>query len=348
MKRAASFNPVYPFDEQVPPTTTLPPFFSSDGLEEQPGGVLGLKITNPLGFDTDGRLKLKLSDDFSVDVNGALQTSLSLSASAPLELQDNTISLKYGDDIYVDGDGKLQIAKQQSLTAQEPLTIENDTLSLQTGAGLTTREGQLKLAIDQSLYFTNNNNLAVSHYTMWTGTSNEPNVRIRSPTGENNAIVNLILNKCGNVVNGMVRISGVKPPLLEVDSVSAPVVLTLQFFEDGIFNAGISELKGPFGFKVGNEVVNNASFNPILMMPNAHFYPRHSGTLASDLRVYDAQKVIVDPERDTGWQFYYRVEYNVDVPVNGFSIKFTWFKFDNLTAIGLKSSWCYFSYLTHK
>lgn len=351
MKRAANFNPVYPYEEQTNPNTALPPFFSSDGLEEQPGGKLALKITNPLGFDLDGHLKLKLGSGLRISDGNLEAEAQEVETQDPLQKQGSMITLATDSSLQVKN-GRLAVnfPPKTTMTAQDPLAITDDLIRLRIGNGLSISDlKQLQVAIDPSLFFSNGI-LTVPHMTMWTGTSFTPNANFRSTNGQNNAQVDLILNKSGNLVNGMVRITGTGRPIIEVNGNSPPIVLTLQFLEDGTFNQALSELKGPFGFRVGNEVSNDVGYNPLLMMPSAHFYPRHPATPVNknQLRVFDCDKVVVDPDLNTGWTFYYRVEYNVDVPATGFSIRITWFKFNNPADIGLKSSWCYFSYLTHK
>lgn len=349
MKRAANFNPVYPYGEQALPSTALPPFFSSDGLEEKPGGVLGLKITNPLGFDLDGNLKVKLGDGFSVDVNGALQTSQSITVSSPLAMENDNISLKYGDTLYVDGDNKLQAAKQkpeQTITALAPLQLSNtDQMSLQTGKGLTTQSGQLTLAIDQSLYFTNSN-LALKNYTLWTGVETIANAHINSSSL--NARVDLVLSKNGDVVHGMVRATGLGAPLLTLNPNNQPtdVSCVVYFNEDGTLNVARSSIN-KLDFKTNSQAQVN--YDPIVMMPNAFYYPRHARNAEnSNLRVYEKMPVGMDAYDWPNKFYLLRIKYNAEVEnTQDFSIIFNWSRFE--TAVPkLKTAWGHFSYLTHK
>lgn len=385
MKRTASFNPVYPFEEQTQPNTALPPFFSSDGLEEKPGGTLGLKITNPLGFDLDGNLKLKLGDGMRIDVNGALETDQSLTATNPLEITNDTLSLKMNSSsLFVNGSGELDMIHQQTLSAEQPLVIEDEKIKLKTNATLTTnntgqlqinlhgsapinvtnqnmisldidtkglriQDGKLKLAVQSPLYMTPDNFLTMETLTMWTGAGEEPNAQMNA--NQLNARVDLVLTKIGAMVQGMMRVTATGAPLLELDGYATPtdVSCSLFFDDQGVLNTTTSNLKGSFGFKVGSQVSTGYNQN-LGFMPNILYYPKHASNLAnSNLRVYD-KFLIGNHPRD--WQnklLVFRMEYN-GFPSNsytGFSIRFNWSKFES-DFKGLKTGWAKFSYLAQQ
>ncbi|AMB43069.1 fiber [Bat mastadenovirus WIV9] len=369
MKRAASFNPVYPFEEQTQPNTALPPFFSSDGLEEKPGGTLGLKITNPLGFDLDGNLKLKLGEGMRIDVNGALENAQTLTASKPLEINSNDeLSLKMNtSSFFVNGSGELDIMHQQSLSAEAPLAIEQDKIVLKINPTLTVRNGQLqisfhaspplnivnqnllqldleqkglkvensmlKLKLQSPLYFTPDNLVGLERFTMWTGNDTSNNAIL--DRGNNmNARLELILNKVGNLVMGMIRVNA-----NGLGSV-ANVDCMIYFNSNGVFDATRSNLKS-FGFKKNYSIDTNYTEN-LKMMPDSTFYPRHNASYDQNLRVYDRVLAPLNVVSMVNDFYTLKISYNqMQTGDNGYSLYFKW----NARATTFNTTWTMFSYL---
>lgn len=348
MKRAASFNPVYPFEEQTQPNTALPPFFSSDGLEEKPGGTLGLKITNPLGFDLDGNLKLKLGDGMRIDVNGALENAQTLTANNPLEIRNDTLSLKMNSSsMFVNGSGELDIIHQQTLTAEAPIAIEEEKIKLKTDAtlatnssgqlhlnlhasapisiqnqnviqlnsdsnGLKVENNQLKLNIaSSSLFFNPLNELTVRYDTLWTGAGVEANASLKSDS--NNAHVDLILAKNGPMVHGMIRITPLGSPVN--GNITEQIIdCYLSFNNRGVLQTGNSSLKSLW-YKNGLQNTD-ADQNNVHLMPNTTYYPRHGrwDDNYNNYRVYERLLVANRPNRreaaSAGINFILQIQYN--------------------------------------
>lgn len=372
MKRAASFNPVYPFEEQTQPNTALPPFFSSDGLEEKPGGTLGLKITNPLGFDLDGNLKLKLGEGMRIDVNGALESAQSLTASDPLAITNDTLGLKMNtSSFFVNGSGELDIKHQQTLTAEQPLVIEDEKLKLKTNAtlitnnsgqlqislhgsapinvtnqnvisldidtkGLRIQDGKLKLAVKAPLYLTPDNLLGFEPLTMWTG-SDTSNNAILDRGSSKNARLDLILTKQGNMINGMIRVTANLGSIATVDCM-------IYFDRNGVFQAERSNLK-EFGFKINNSISTGYNSN-LAMMPNSTYYPRHTDGYEQNWRVYDRHMVPVQLRQINSNQFYLmQINYNqMSSSDQGYTLFFKW----KPTTNTFQTGWTCFSYLAEQ
>lgn len=334
MKRAANFNPVYPFEEQTQPNTALPPFFSSDGLEEQPGGKLALKITNPLGFDLDGRLKLKLGDGFRLDVNGALENTQTLEAQAPLQLQDEQLSLKFNSSsLFVNGSNELDVKHQQAVTVQPPLKMENDQISLMTNNTLAVENNQLKISLHSAapitisggnyiqfqienkglkieqqklklninldnLFFNEENKLDVRYDTLWTGVITINNAYLIEGTGSlpssANAHVDLVLTKTGPMVHGLFRVSASSSSL--ENKQTGTVHFNLYFDNLGNLRSSTSSLKTLY-YKDGvQDVTIPANSKNLHMMPNVVYYPRHQTTgVYSDYRVYERMLLANNP-----------------------------------------------------
>ncbi|AMB43135.1 fiber [Bat mastadenovirus WIV11] len=348
MKRAASFNPVYPFEEQTQPNTALPPFFSSDGLEEKPGGTLGLKITNPLGFDLDGNLKLKLGDGMRIDVNGALENTQTLTADNPLEISNHdVISLKYNSSsVFVNGSGELDIIHQQTLTAENPIAIEDERIKLKTDATLSTNSsGQLHLNLHASapivlqnqnviqlntdtnglkiennllklniagstLFFNQLHELEVSYDVLWTGAGVEANAAIKSDSP--NAHIDLVLAKVGPMVHGKIKVTPLGGPI-NANITQANLECYLKFNNNGVLQGGSSSLKSLY-YKNG---VHNAEANVdnVRFMPSVAFYPRYNKSQNSDnQRVYDRILVANRPQRNdaatANINFVMQIQYN--------------------------------------
>nr|QYW15042.1 fiber protein [Bat mastadenovirus] len=373
MKRAASFNPVYPFDEQTQPSTALPPFFSSDGLEEQPGGKLALKITNPLGFDLDGHLKLKLGEGMRINVNGALEADQNLSAQDPLSLQNDQLSLKYNSSsMFVNGSGELDIMHQQTLTAEAPLAIEEDKIKLKLTAPLIVKNGnlflnlhatapinlnqnvlqldveekglkiensKLKLKLQTPLYFTPDNLVGIERLTMWTGTGNDNNIILNRGGTSKNGRVDLVLSKMGDLVHGMVRMTANLTSTVDCECM-------LYFNPDTAeYNVARSDLKENFGFKIGDQM--STIYNKNLgMVPNILFYPRHTASSEDNWRVYDRHMVGTQLKLiHTNPFILMQIVYN-QMPTNdmGFSLYFKW----KPTSNTLQTGWTFFSYVAQQ
>lgn len=265
MKRAKveeGFNPVYPYGYNNS-TEVAPPFVAADGLQENPPGVLSLKIAPPLTFNSlkalslaigsglsivDGKLVSKgqsllaqaplvingneiqlrigaglnsendtlniltqaplaisntnkliihLGEGLSI-VNGALQ--LNLTASSPLSLQNNVLSLPIGDNLQV-VNGKLQ----SSLTANAPLILENNVLRLNTGNTLQIRDNALETSLQAQapLNITSNTlQLAIGTGLAISNTNTlQTNLRANSPISINGNTFSLSLASSSGLRN---------------------------------------------------------------------------------------------------------------------------------------------------
>lgn len=146
MKRARvveeGFNPVYPYG-YTNTTEVSPPFVAADGLQENPPGVLSLKIAAPLTFNSVKALSLAIGEGLSI-VNGKLvsQSQQILNVKAPLALQDEQLQLNVGKGLNV-------ISNTLQVTTESPLQISTDNkLVLSVGKGLGVNNNQLQTLLE--------------------------------------------------------------------------------------------------------------------------------------------------------------------------------------------------------
>ncbi|ALE30482.1 short fiber-1 [Simian adenovirus 17] len=148
-----SFNPVYPYDTDsstpsVPFVT--PPFVSSEGLEENPPGVLAIKYTDPLTTNNKGQLGLKLGGNMSI-TNGEL-TAIVPSVAPPLTNNNNTLGLTTSAPLALNNDSL-------SINLNAPLNVSNNKLNVSLGNGLVTTASKLAVRAAAPLTFDTAGNL---------------------------------------------------------------------------------------------------------------------------------------------------------------------------------------------
>ncbi|AFD21958.1 fiber 1 [Simian adenovirus A1173] len=141
MKRARvaeDFNPVYPYGSESSPNVPFisPPFVSSEGLQENPPGVLALKYQDPITTSAEGKLTLKLGSGVSLN-DGALTTTAP-PVAAPLTSTQGTIGLNSSPPLTVSA-GSLTLAQS------EPLTVTSNALTLAYSSPLAVSSGALTL-----------------------------------------------------------------------------------------------------------------------------------------------------------------------------------------------------------
>lgn len=183
-RRASPINPVYPYGAKkfiIPP-----PFISENGFKEEPWGVLNLDIKPPLTFE-DTQLTVKVGSGLTVGSDGSLQggsaanivvtpplqndagniklktgvgldssngsLNVSLQGQNGIQISDEVVSAKLGAGLTIDGNDNIAL----NLTANSPLSLANNTLTLNTGQGLTTSGGQLASSLTTALPLTLNN-----------------------------------------------------------------------------------------------------------------------------------------------------------------------------------------------
>nr|WNA17607.1 fiber [Simian adenovirus GZ3-12] len=149
MKRAKveeGFNPVYPYGYSTP-TDVAPPFVASDGLQENPPGVLSLKIAKPLTFNTSKALSLAIGPGLKIQDGKLVGEGQAILANLPLQITNNTISLRFGNTLALNDNNELQTTLQSS----SPLKITDQTLSLNIGNSLVVKDDKLENALKASL-----------------------------------------------------------------------------------------------------------------------------------------------------------------------------------------------------
>lgn len=193
MKRARveeGFNPVYPYGADQTGVTAVPPFVAADGLQENPPGVLSLKIERPLIFSDTRALALSYGDGLEINENGALEASVKpFTASSPLEYTDNVLSLKTGSTLTVNNS-----ILDTALVASQPLSLNNNTMSILTGNGLGVSGGQLILDLETTAPLTLLNNiLSLTHQAPLYVTANSLSLNSAAPLSVTNGKLGLSL-----------------------------------------------------------------------------------------------------------------------------------------------------------
>lgn len=212
-----------------------------------------------------------------------------LSASPPLKYADNNLQLilspqfKVQDDmLYINSDTNYTFMEPIintdhgiTLSFTQPFVLQEKMLSLSTAAPLSIGRTGLELSIGSGLVI--KNNLLCSHTdTLWTTAEPSPNVSISS---ELSAKLWLTLTRCGDLVQGLVAIQGLKAPDDRITT-ETPKSVKLIFLENGALNVEQSSLKGAWGFKVNNSVDPKAVENALSLMPNQAVYPLTKGVEA--------------------------------------------------------------------
>lgn len=183
VKVEEGFNPVYPYGYNSS-TEVAPPFVAADGLQENPPGVLSLKIATPLTFNSSKALSLAIGAGLAVVDGKLVSQSSNFAVKAPLAFVGNELQLSLGtgldvvsnalqilteDPIQINTNNKLALnlgkglgivnkQLQMLLEAVAPLILTNNSLSLAIGNGLGVVNGQLQslLATSAPLSLQNN------------------------------------------------------------------------------------------------------------------------------------------------------------------------------------------------
>ncbi|AFG19607.1 fiber [Simian adenovirus 6] len=156
MKRAKveeGFNPVYPYGYSTP-TDVAPPFVASDGLQENPPGVLSLKISKPLTFNASKALSLAIGPGLKIQDGKLVGEGQAILANLPLQITNNTISLRFGNTLALNDNNELQT----TLKSSSPLKITDQTLSLNIGDSLAIKDDKLESALQATLPLSISNN----------------------------------------------------------------------------------------------------------------------------------------------------------------------------------------------
>lgn len=210
MKRARveeGFNPVYPYGADQSGVLVAPPFVGSDGLQEDPPGVLSLKIERPLTFSDTRALALAIGRGLEVN-NGFLEATVNrLTATSPLEYTEGVMSLNTGDTLKVEN-GVLQT----SLTASSPLSLASNVMSLLTGNGLSVSNGRLNLNLQASTPLSMTDNQISLNYTAPLSTT-DSNLALSyiSPLTVSNSSLGLNYTAPLNVSNGQLGLAIAAP-----------------------------------------------------------------------------------------------------------------------------------------
>ena len=162
MKRSvpADFDPVYPYDEKKP--HLMPPFFSGDGLTNEPMGTLSLNTTNPLKYDKEGQLTVNVGRGLKVNGEGQLQiTALpiiipgSIKVKPPLSTSSTGLCLKMTKPLHVN------TSEQLDISLKTPIALENDSIALKHSKPLSVVNNKLTLPIEPPLYQTSTEKLGL-------------------------------------------------------------------------------------------------------------------------------------------------------------------------------------------
>lgn len=155
------FDPVYPYDADNAPTVPFinPPFVSSDGFQEKPLGVLSLRLADPV-TTKNGAVTLKLGEGVDLDESGKLISKNATKATAPLSISNNTISLNMDTPFY-NNSGKLGMKVTAPLKILDTDLLK--TLVVAYGQGLgTNTTGALVAQLAYPLVFNTDSKIALN------------------------------------------------------------------------------------------------------------------------------------------------------------------------------------------
>ncbi|AEF59065.1 fiber [Simian adenovirus 20] len=191
MKRAKveeGFNPVYPYGYNSS-TEVAPPFVAADGLQENPPGVLSLKIATPLTFNSSKALSLAIGAGLTIVDGKLVSQAANFTVKSPLAFVNNELQINLGtglnvesnalqilteDPIQINTDNKLALnlgsglgvvnnQLQVLLNAVAPIILSNNSLSLAIGSGLGIVNNQLQSMLQASTPLSlQNNNLSIN------------------------------------------------------------------------------------------------------------------------------------------------------------------------------------------
>lgn len=118
---AADYDPVYPYDQNEP--SIQPPYVNTQrGLDLNPPGSLAVNIDPPFTFGPNGAIKL--------------------ATGAGLTLSKGVLTARLGAGLATNADGAIILADaNKSLTFADPLSKNNDEVTLKIGDGLSLDQG---------------------------------------------------------------------------------------------------------------------------------------------------------------------------------------------------------------
>lgn len=337
------FNPVYPYDTTSTPAVPFisPPFVNSDGLQENPPGILSLRIDRPLYFNTQRQLALSLGNGLAITAGGELESTLSVRPNPPLVINGNSLSLRYSDPLRVVNDSltfnftsPLRF-ESGSLTFHyaSPLKLMNDSLALdvEPSKGLSTDGNKLAVKLSSDLKFDNNGAIAFGIQSLWTAPTTTPNCMTYA---ENDSLLSLCLTKCGAHVLGSVSLTGFTGDLLNMKQTT--VSIEFRFDDNGILTTSPLVNSSSWGIRQNNGIYPNPVYNALAFMPNSTVYSRGGGG---------------EPRNNYYTQTYLRG--NTQIPITlsvtynsantGYSLTFKWTALTNQKFAAPTASFCYIS-----
>ncbi|WGH00138.1 fiber-1 [Human mastadenovirus G] len=182
------FNPVYPYDTTSTPAVPFisPPFVNSDGFQENPPGILSLRIARPLYFNTERNLALSIGRGLALTSTGELESTQHIQSSPPLALNNNTLSLRYATPLSLSND-------QLSLSYSSPLSVVNNSLTFNFTSPLRVADDHLTFNYTTPLKVTNNS-LALGYSSPLRLLNNNLTFTIANPFTISNSSLSLKMN----------------------------------------------------------------------------------------------------------------------------------------------------------
>lgn len=148
-------DPVYPFGSQH--VVPMPPFMEPGNGLEVNGLKLGVNIADPITPNFTGALTLKLGAGLSLNANGALTSNSFAKTQPPLSINSSDeLILNIGTGLQVSSSGELEaVGGLTSLSATAPLQLNNDVISLLYSGGLKRTGNSLELNIEAPFQISN-------------------------------------------------------------------------------------------------------------------------------------------------------------------------------------------------
>lgn len=291
------FNPVYPYDSTSTPAVPFisPPFVNSDGLQENPPGVLSLRIAKPLYFDMERKLALSLGRGLAITSTGQLESTQSVQTAPPLVVNNsNTLVLRYssplglsGDNLILNCSDPLRVVNNSltfsylsplrfeggSLTFNytSPLKLLNSSLAIgiNSNKGLSNDSDELSVKLTSDLKFNNDGKIAFGIQSLCTTPTAASNCTVFT---NGDSLLCLCLTKCGAHVLGSVSLTGMQGTITAMTQ----NYISIQFLFDnnGALTSSPLLNNNTWGIRQSDTSSANPAYNALAFMPNSTVYVR--------------------------------------------------------------------------
>lgn len=285
---SAGLNPVYPFD--LPRSYNLmPPFYSSDGFEENPASTLALACRNPISTET-GKLGLKFGMGLSLNTDGELEAGngatlaeiplknengrIKLQYSSPLTVSADNLNISIGAGLKVGQNGELENTNPAPFAFNAPLQSSNSTVQLNYQAPFKTDNNKLALQYDSFFAVSPSGDLTMAApFPPLTNTGGSLGLSLSGPMTINNSKLDIQVSDPIQISNNRVGINLDDPLALNQGKLSLSTSGALHVEQGKLilkaahpFSSNTAELELKLGDGLGLDS-NNALYVTALQQP---------------------------------------------------------------------------------